>query len=213
MVEKISKMFVVPLLAVILFSAGWCSKAESAEGSHPTGLYLGADFVANIPEGDLRGDFQKIDPGIGLDLKIGYIFPIHVALELELGGTGHKVDGVDEEDAGIGFFGVNLRFFPFQFSFADHPLYPYLRVGVARYGLGIDNLSNGLGQRADLKLTGKGLDIGFGLDFYLAPNVSLEGGVTQRFVRYDDIDFLGSSLSQDVKGDMTSIHGGVKYHF
>lgn len=198
------------LIAGILFCAGAFSRAEAVEASHPVGLYLGADLLIDIPENDLSGDFVKVDPGAGFDLKIGYIFPIHLALEAELGFSGHKVE---DEGAGIGFLAVDLRYFPFRFSFADRPLYPYLRVGIGRYALAIDNLQDSSGRRADLRLTGKGIDVGVGFDFYLGPNVSLEAGVTQRFIRYDHLDFLDTPLIDDVKGEMTTLNGGVKYHF
>ena len=205
---RIAGRFVFFLTVGFLLVATRPSGAETVELSYPKGFYLGGDAIANIPEADLRGDFAKVKPGGGLDLKIGYNFPINLALEMELGFSGHQVE---KEDAGIGFLGFDLRYFPFSFS--DRPLYPFIRFGAGWYALSINNFQDGLGRTGDLKLKGKGVDIGIGFDYYFDPHVSFEAGLTQRFVTYDDLDFLGASLTNDVKGHMTSLSVGAKYHF
>lgn len=174
------------------------------------GLYVGVDLVVNVPEQDLDGDFAEIDPGSGLDVKLGYRFPIRLALEVEWGVSGHMAE---DEDAAIAFFVLNLRYFPFIFSLSDLPLYSYIRVGYGGYALVIDGVRDGTGRRDDLELTGNGLDVGIGFDLYLRPEVSLGVGVTQRFVKYDELDYLDFELTEDVKGAMTSLNFGVQYHF
>lgn|GEM_PF-6563812 len=191
------------ILITLLFAfAGWNS-ANAKEG-----LYVGLDLVEDIPEQDLRGDFAKVDPGAGLDVKLGYIFQIPIAIELELGATGHRVKG---DNAGIGFFVLDFRYFPFVFS--DRPLYPYIRAGVGKYALVIRDFKDAFGRTDDLKLTGNGFDIGIGFDFYINSNASFDVGLTQRFVTYNDIDYLDSQLTRDVKGSMTSLNVGLQYHF
>jgi len=208
--KKVLGVFGGLLMALFLLSAEAGAGAEETEMVDPGGLYLGADLIIAFPGADLRGDFAEVDPGAGWGVKIGYHFPIRLAVEAELGLTGHQVEG---EDAGNGFFVVGLRYFPVRLSFSDRPLYPYFRLGLGRYVLVIENVQDGFGRREDLKLTGRGFDAGIGFDFYLEKNVSLEAGLTQRFVKYDDIDFLDSELSKKVRGHMTSLSGGVKYHF
>ncbi|TAK00849.1 MAG: hypothetical protein EPO39_15250 [Candidatus Manganitrophaceae bacterium] len=189
--------------SLLIVNAG-LARADGAK----SGLYVGADLVFNVPEQDLQGDFADVDPGAGFDVKLGYRFSIPLAIEVEWGGTGHKVGDVD---AGIGFLVIDLRYFPFVFS--DRPLYPYVRVGVGGYALVIDNLRDPSGRRDDLKLTGGGVDVGVGFDYFLTPEVTLGVEITQRFVKYDDLDYLDAKLVEDVKGAMTSLNGGLQYHF
>lgn len=204
----VTERFMLFLTVGFLLLATRPSAAETVELSYPKGFYLGGDVITNIPEADLRGDFAKVKPGAGLDLKVGYNFPIHLALEMELGFSGHQVE---KENAGIGFLGFDLRYFPFSFS--DRPLYPFVRIGAGWYGLAIDNVQDGSGRTADLKLKGKGVDLGIGFDYYFDPHVSFEAGLTQRFIAYDEIDFLDTQLTKDVKGHMTTFSVGAKYHF
>lgn len=165
----------------------------------------------NIPEGDLRGDFVKVDPGGGLDFKIGYIFPIRLALEAELGFTGHKVG---DEQASIGFVAVDLRYLPFVLTLpSDLQLFPYIRAGVGSYALFIKDFPDGSGRRDDFELTGKGFDVGVGFDLYVLRNLSVGGGLMQRFIKYDDLHYLQLQLAKDVKGPMTTVNFGVQYHF
>lgn len=206
--KKMWKRLPLLLTAAFLLSSGGMAGAQEAPVSYPSGLYLGADIIINVPEGDLRGDFEEVDPGAGFNLKIGYNFPIHLALEAELGVTGHQVQ---EEDAGIGFFVIALRYSPV--SIPGRPLYPYVRVGVGSYALVIDHVQDGFGRTGELELTGKGVDFGIGFDYYLNSHVGVSLGVTQRYVRYDEIDFLDFELAKDVKGPMTSLSLGAKYHF
>lgn len=199
-------MIVVFLLTVNARPAEADEAKERKERNE--GLYVGLDLVVNVPEQDLRGDFAEVDPGNGFDVKLGYRFPIPFAVEIEFGASGHMVDN---EDAGIGFFVIDLRYFPFVFS--DRPLYPYIRAGVGAYALVIEGVRDGSGRRDDLELTGNGFDVGVGFDFYVAPEVSIGVGLTQRFVKYDEMDYLDIELLKDVKGAMTSLNVGVQYHF
>jgi hypothetical protein len=185
------------------------SHADTIEAKE--GLYVGLDLVVNVPEQDLRGDFVEVDPGSGLDVKLGYRFPIRLALEVEWGFSGHMVE---DEDAGIGFLVINLRYFPFIFSLSNLPLHSYVRVGYGGYALVIEGVRDEFsGRRDDLELTGNGFDVGVGFDLYLRPHVSLGVGLTQRFVKYDELDYLNAELSEDVKGAMTSLNFGIQYHF
>jgi opacity protein-like surface antigen len=193
------------MIVAFLFTVN-ASHADTIEAKE--GLYVGLDLVVNIPEQDLRGDFADVDPGSGLDVKLGYRFPIPLALEIEFGASGHRVE---DGDAGIGFFVIDLRYFPFVFS--DRPLYPYIRVGVGAYALVIEDARDISGRRDDLELTGEGFDVGIGFDFYVTPEVSIGVGLTQRFVKYDELDYLNFELPEDVKGAMTSLNAGVQYHF
>lgn len=196
------RILIVMIVALLTVNA---ARADAKEG-----LYIGADLIVNIPQQDLSGDFAEVDPGSGFDLRLGYRFPIPIALEIEFGASGHMVE---DEDAGIGFFVINFRYFPVTFSFSGMQVESYVRAGFGAYALVIERVRDDFGRRDDLELTGDGFDVGIGFDLYPRPEVSVGFGITQRFVKYDELDYLDFELIEDVKGAMTTVNAGVQYHF
>lgn len=200
----------IAMIMTVLFTLN-AAQADADDSTHPEdGLYIGADLIVNVPEQDLSGDFAEVDPGSGFRLNLGYRFPVPIALEVEFGASGHMVD---DEDAGIAFLAINLRYFPLTFSFAGMPAEAFFRAGFGSYALVIDGVRDGSGRRDDLELTGDGFDVGIGIEIYPRPQFSIVFGVTQRFVEYDELDYLDFELIEDVKGSMTTVNAGIKYHF
>lgn len=191
------------LIGAVILGLGITAGATAEARQGP---YIGFDIVANFPQEDVSDDLN-VDPGAGFDIKFGYMFSAPLALEIEWGGTGHDADG---EDAGIGFLGINLRYI-FE---TDQPMKPYVRFGVASYALVVqDVVEPGTGRKDDYTLTGGGFDLGVGFDFWINPKATFGVGLTQRFINYDDLDYLDKSLPKDVDGNMLSLNFGLQYHF
>jgi opacity protein-like surface antigen len=168
------------------------------------GPYLGAGPVYNDP---LGSGTRYLDPGAGLDLKLGYNFGF-VALEADWMGTSHN-----DKDPGYGradFYGVSLDARVFL-SYVNDPNQFYFLVGVGSYS--VDEYDPR--YAAGTTLQGSGFHIGGGLEHYLYENVSLNLGLKYRIIRYDRYDVGGTSypLVQDKNGDMLTVDAGVFFHF
>ena len=162
------------------------------------GFYLGGQIPYNIIGGDFDDKtMPKVNDGAGIGLIAGYTFPIKLAVEIDWSGSSHKSAG---SNIGFGEFSLNVKY-----SFMMAKVQPYLFAGIGSFAIG----------DSSLMLGGTGYNLGIGADYYATPNVSIGGGLFRKFITYDQIVSGGSgvTLSENIKGDTTSIRFDVTYHF
>jgi hypothetical protein len=164
-------------------------------------LYLGLGIGGSqaIDQSDIEGE------GGGFELTLGYFFSPRWAFEIAgmLSRFENRfVDGY------LGGISLNTRFSPLP----RERLQPYLKLGVGAYFLEEDH--------ADAGLAGPGLNVGGGVELFLAPGLSVGAEATWRFIRYTDEyynDHWGDPIYYDLRdeldGTTLSVAGTLTYHF
>ena len=71
-----------------------------------------------------------------------------------------------------------------RYFLTDLQLQPFLDLGVSFPWIVVNNADeNGLGQIGPVTLSGLGLNLGIGVEYYLTPNISFSAGAYQRCIR------------------------------
>ncbi len=152
------------------------------------GFYLGA----YIPYNHFSGDISGLDDGGGLGARAGIGFNRYLALEGSIFKTKHDVSGGGTDDFKGGTLDLKLNF-PLTGSNAE----PYVLVGIGRYRL----------EDSGLDIKGGGAQFGIGLDLYVAPELSLNAGLTWRKITFD------SGTPADIDANVRTFDIGIAYHF
>lgn len=200
--EKMPRKLILGIAFVLSLIA--IHRAEAKEG-----FYLGGELLYNNIDGDFDGTKgPDADAGGGIGLILGYGFTPGLSLEIDWNATVHTATvpgGGTPSDAGLGAFILALKY---NFL-SDQPLQPFLRAGVGGYAFTLKD------PRGDFKLTGSGLDVGLGADYYVSPHFSIGAGLSRRLIKYNKVEFLGpeTNLRPKLKGDTTALEVTFVYHF
>lgn len=192
-------------MIAVIFIVSPVEKALSKEG-----FYLGGNILYNNIDGDFDGiNGPEADPGLGIGLIAGYAFIPSFAFQINWNASVHDsalFTGAIPSDGGFGAFILGLKY---NFL-SDQTLQPFIRGGWGGFAFTIKDPIVG-----DVDLTGTGFDLGLGLDYYANPHFSIGGGVSRRFIKYDEIEMQGTKegLSPKVNGDTTSLDISFVYHF
>ena len=194
--------------------------AEAREGFY-VGLgtsyeTIGGEFDGSV--GVLEGfrvlHLPEIDNAFGVDLRAGYRTPEAWAVELELMRTVHKGTWIgQQEDVMHDSFSINAKY-----SFREKAVVqPFLLLGFSLNRLVVERGAADVftGATGDARLTGPGLNLGFGADTYLGRHVSLGLGFTYRHVEYAERqnNDQKKKINNRLNGSGFGIGLNVAYHF
>jgi hypothetical protein len=193
------------LLAVALPAA---AQGEAHSLAPERSFYLGMRFLGSSLHVDRSADdiFFVKDDGGGVEFHAGYQFNKVFALELSLGGTRH-----DTSDPNIdGRFGFAQILALYRFV-PGNPFRPYIKGGLGGCGLRLES------GDASTTISGGGLVLGGGFDYFFSRHFSLGADLTHNIVQYNEAEFrLGSSAVSteiDEEGAMTSLGLSFAYYF
>ncbi len=152
---------------VMLLVAGFAGSADAQRMPDVTGLHLGAAINAtSIKLDETQFSSNERENGYGANIYAGYNFTRNIGLLLSL--TGSNIN--DDETTDFGVVHADLigrASFPGQ-----SPLVPYLELGVAGVAAAYtpDN-------EDEVELSGVGLTLGAGLNYFFTPRLALDLGV------------------------------------
>lgn len=167
--------------------------------SNPVGLVLGAHLNGTALDGD---DFDEMESGGGLGLRLGYGFNRMFTLYLQADGA--SMDAPDMDDAytfGQGDLGLRLHFGDPTRS-AIFYLDGAFTAWLARYDI--------LGS--DMDVTGAGFTLGGGLEYFFSPAFALDAGLKFTVGNFDEVSYEGDSESVDLDANSTRFNVGVSWY-
>lgn len=207
------------LVIALCIAAGFFGGASSPEAKE--GWYIGLDYVHTAIDGDFDGRkyytsgidtilVPDIDPGNGFGLRVGYVLPTNFSIEVGLTHTKH--------DATWLFFPLDVEHnelsvdIKYSFGGDESKLRPYLRGGLSAHNL---NVERGTNLTSTAELSGAGLNLGGGVDYYITPKLSFDTALTMKFVKYDEAEGGSSEgeLDPAVDGNGFEVKAGLAYHF
>jgi opacity protein-like surface antigen len=189
------------------------------------GFYVGLGATYNTIEGKFNGSaglqsgsevifLPDIKDDVGIDILGGYGITDQGAVELNFMSSGHRGNWSGlRGDVTYSSFSVNGKYS----FYTSGSVQPYLLFGLSGNVLLIKNGSENTttGEVGDATLSGPGVNVGTGIDAYLAPNVSLNLGALYRYVEYTDasgVDHSGT-IDNGINGDGFSFMLTTAYHF
>ena len=146
-----------------------------------------------------------LDSGAGFELATGWRVSNDLSIDLSMQFSFHEpLDGATGGGAMLGHVGLDFRYFLGDWTKA---LQPYLQVGLGGYFLGRDTW--------DLDtLGGIGIQVGGGVDFYLARSVSLGAKLLYRGAYLDNSSSTWSGFPTESMWLSALTYGGdIKFHF
>ncbi|MBI5745738.1 MAG: outer membrane beta-barrel protein [Nitrospirae bacterium] len=195
------------------------------------GFYLGLGLPYNTIDGDFKGNsvlsghndliiIPDIDGAFGVGLLFGYVTHYGFAPDQLFAIEGSFLLSVhDAEFQGQrGTVDYSLVNFDLKYLFmTSKAIEPYLLIGISLADLTIENgaVSLTTGKEGDALLTGVGLNLGIGLDYYLTKNISLGTGVIYRIISYDIAEGVEdkSGIKDGFSGSGLGIILSTAYHF
>ena len=151
------------------------------------GLYLGL----YIPFDSFTGD-TKLDSGYGLGLRGGFGFGRYLSIEGTLFKSDVDVKGTNETSDFKGGTVDAKAHFPLSGSHLE----PYILLGIGWYEI----------ENSDT-IKGYGGQFGFGVDFYVFPELSFNLGFTRTSITFDE----GTPV--DLDATVRTFDVGLTYHF
>jgi len=193
--------------AVVVFASvvlGWTASPLSAQSaatlrSNPTGLMLAGHLNGSAlsPEGE-----EKVESGGGLGLAVGYGFNRMVTLYLGVDGASMNADR-PEDDYTLGQADLGVRVHLGGDSRAAVFFLDGALTGrVARYDVAGSNLD----------ISGTGLSLGGGLEYFFSPGFALDVGLKFTFGSFDEISFEGETENIDISATGTRLNLGVSWY-
>jgi opacity protein-like surface antigen len=214
-----SKKIVFLLIAAVLVLA-MTPVAEAKKG-----FSMGIGAAYNTIEGDFDGRtglqggteiiiLPDVKNAVGIDILAAYGITDEWAVELNLMSSGHNGSWQGMTgDVSYTSFSINGKY-SVPSSTAVHP---YLLFGISNNVLLIKNGSADLftGEVGDATLTGTGINLGTGIDYYFDPKVSLNLGIMYRYVDYTSAEGVhhSGSVEDGVDGSGVSFLVTTEYHF
>lgn len=189
--------------ALFMLAALWLTAAplasqtvveRTAEASSTRGLFLGLHLNGSAISMDEPD--TDMESGGGFGLQLGYGFTPRLAVVLD--GTGAMMSS-SAGDYSLGHFDIALRY---AFTHATRRFAPFLEVGYSGRAAVQDDVTISAGGyygRGDLSISGTGLTLGGGAQYYLSPRVALGAGLkwtTGEFstVKFDNVSVDGLEL-------------------
>lgn len=152
------------LLAGSLFAAS----DLDAQVSKASGFMLNAHLTGtSLTTGE--GENESEDNGGGLGLVVGYGFTDRLAVYLAIDGSSMKPDGEEGEEYALGQADLGIRY---TFGSTASALRPY--VNAALNGTAITDEVSDEGQTFDVTISGGGLTLGGGVQYFFSPSLALD---------------------------------------
>lgn len=192
---KKTNRILIGLLLVIVSTLG----AQPSEARQ--GFAIGLGPVGNIY---LVDTIPIMQPGVGGHVFFQYRFHEQVAFETSFMMSSQDGSNVSSGDGGILFLGMPTLDGKYFFLKDDPKFDPYVAVGIGVYWLTEGKVSNNTGG------VGLGAQIGVGVDYYVADNISV--GFQGTFRPIALITSLGTPSASTAIFPYT-LAGNVAFHF
>ena len=181
----------------------------TASASSTKGFFLGAHLNGSaISAEDLSDD---VESGGGFGVRLGYGFTPRLALVLD--GTGAIINSTDDEYT-LAHFDVALRY---AFTGATRRFVPFLEAGFSGRAAGADDvtlyLDDGSQTTGDLTISGTGLTLGAGAQYYVSPKVALGLGLKWTTGEFSTVKFDNVSVDGlEIDATSTRLNLGVTWY-
>jgi opacity protein-like surface antigen len=153
-------------------------------------------------------DADETDSGAGLSLHAGYGFTPNVGVFARLSAAAIQAEGFEDDQYALAHFDLGLRY---SFGSTASPVRPYLSGAVSGRAASFD-----LGSEGMLDVRGSGFTAGGGLEYFVQPNLAIEGGLSFSFGEFNEGRLDGSEWVDldDEALDMntTRFDLGVSWH-
>jgi opacity protein-like surface antigen len=197
-----------PVLALsVLFAlAAAPLSAQGAVRSNTKGLLLGAGFAWQSIEVDEFSDDSE--SGMGLDLNVGWGFTPKFAVLVDLSAVSLD-DDEGGEDIVLAHFDLLARY---SFANAARAFVPYIEAGFNGRALAQDDADVD-GEIGDLSLTGSGLSLGGGVQYFMTPKWALNANLKWTNGEFNEVEFENVSISGlDIDATTTRLTLGVTWY-
>jgi opacity protein-like surface antigen len=202
MEDTMRKLFISSVLVAVLSF----STLVYAQGAGSTGYYIGIGGSYAFENFDADDDIDlDFDDTWGLNVKAGYRFSEQLALEFNFdylsefeADTRVRMFVPAEAELQIITYMIVGKFWPWLSPGAVKPFFD-VGIGFMDADLDIEVLEIDVGWESETDLCAK---LGGGVDFFIAPNVSIgaEGSYVWGFGDLDEIEYFNLTL-------------GIAYHF
>lgn len=166
----------------------------SVGASSTKGFFIGAQLNGSAVSAEDLSD--EIESGGGLGLQLGYGFSPRLALVLD--GTGAVITSTGDEFS-LGHFDIALRY---AFTGETRRFVPFLEAGISGRAATQKDVTFLVGNSyttGDLSISGTGLTLGGGAQYYVSPKVALGLGLKWTrgefsTVKYDNVSVDGLEI-------------------
>ena len=187
--------------ALLLFTAPLA--AQSPVASSTRGFFLGAHLNASSVSIDEDEFETEEESGGGFGLQLGYGFTSRLALFIE--GTAAEI----ETDVALAHVDLGLRY---AFTNPTRRWVPSLEVALTGRAIA-ENDADVEGETADVSLTGGGVTLGAGLQYYLTPKWAIGAAVKWTGGEFSDFTVDNVTIGDlDIDATSTRLNFGVTWY-
>jgi hypothetical protein len=221
---KVVKCWVIVLIFIFYFFTGSIVLAEEERVYYAkNGFYMGVTTPYNTINGDFDGEtilvasdeivlVPEIENNYGWGILIGGRDK-NGAVELSYLRSTHDASFLGAEgEAVYNMINLDLK----GYFLADKPVQPYLLMGLCIPWLVVEDASATAYEVGDVTFKGIGLNLGAGLAYYFHPRVSINGGVTYRWITYTSAEGVSGknrSIEDELSGNGLSFNVGMAFTF
>lgn len=194
----------VRTLAAAALLAGALHTPAAAQ-SNTQGFSVGAFLNGSAAQVE---DADEADSGGGLSLHLGYGVNESVSLFARVSGAAIEAEGFAEDQYALAHFDLGARY---SFGSTASRLRPFLQGAYSGRAASFD-----LGSEGTLDVRGSGFTGGGGLEYFVSPTMSIEGGLSFTSGEFNEGRLDGSEWVDldDTSFDMTTtrVDLGVTWH-
>jgi len=195
------------LVALLCVAIAAPVSAQARSTTHGFALGLHLDGVDLDPEDEESGT----GGGLGLDLVYGFRSGLSIFLTLA-GSVIEEGEGDEtiEYDLGLADLGVRYAFGSEQARWR-----PFIEGALTGMIATWENIDIGDPERYDLDLTGGGVSVGGGVQYFFTPSFAFDGGVRLTFGSFTEVSVENVSIELDesIQARVTRVQLGLRYHF
>ena len=195
---SVSTTVALPTLALLL-AIGATAQGQRPSGAAPNertkGLMLGAHLIASQGVTLGGGVFERsyrTSSGGGGGLMLGYGFNriLSSYVSFDLARQKPKEGDPIRGSFGFGHLEIGARA---NLALGLRNSVPYVSASVGRRGLGARVVDDG--DEADVTIQGRVVGVGVGIEHFLSPTISLDGGVQVGFGKLNHVSMAGRELT------------------
>jgi opacity protein-like surface antigen len=205
MTNTVRALVLATALAGTLTSTAAAQMDEPVLASKTAGFNLGLFLNGSAAQVE---DADEADSGAGISLHAGYGFTPSVSVFARLSAASIQAEGFAEDQYALAHFDLGLRY---SFGSTASQLRPFLSGAVSGRAASFD-----LGSEGTLDVRGSGFTGGGGLEYFVRPNLAIEGGLSFSFGEFDEGRLDGSEWvdleDEALEMNTTRLDLGVSWH-
>lgn len=186
------RFYTLLVLGALTLALTPATRAQGTRGFMLNGRLLGAAVSVNPEEGD-----SETEAGAGLGLRVGYGFNERITLYFGVDGA-----AIEPEEGGDllenGTYGLGTADLGVRFNFpAGRSIVPYAEAALTGQALVFDFE----GTDTNLNVSGGGLTVGGGAQFFVSRTLAIDAGLDFTFGKFTqaETDGPGPDVSEDLE--------------